>query len=327
MYVLVTGAAGFIGSTVCERLLAKGVHVLGLDNMNDYYEVSLKEARLAKLTAQSGFEFVKVDISDRDGIMALVDRCKGLTHIVHLAAQAGVRYSLIDPYAYVTSNVMGHVVMSEFAKRIEGLEHFVYASSSSVYGANKELPFSVADRVDQPDSLYAATKRADELLARTYAHLWNLPSTGLRFFTVYGPWGRPDMAAFMFTKAIYEGRKITVFNNGEMWRDFTYVDDIVSGVIAVMAKPPTDVTPPCKLYNIGNHKSEKLTRFVEVLEQAIGKKAEIEFGPMQPGDVASTYADIEATQRDFGFEPTTSIEDGLPRFVQWYRDYYKLGAA
>jgi UDP-glucuronate 4-epimerase len=327
MYVLVTGAAGFIGSSVCERLLGQGVRVLGIDNLNDYYDVTLKEARLAKLQAMPGFEFVKAEISDRDAIVSLADRCKGLTHIIHLAAQAGVRYSLIDPYAYVTSNVMGHVVMCEFARRIEGLEHFVYASSSSVYGANKDLPFSTADRVDQPDSLYAATKRADELLARTYAHLWNLPCTGLRFFTVYGPWGRPDMAAFLFTKAIFEGRKITVFNNGEMWRDFTYVDDIVSGVVGVMAKPPTDIVPPHRVYNLGNHKSEKLTRFVEVLEQAIGRKAEIEFAPMQPGDVASTYADIEPAQRDFGFEPKTSIEDGLPRFVDWYRRYYGVTAA
>jgi UDP-glucuronate 4-epimerase len=327
MYVLVTGAAGFIGSQVCARLLSEGARVLGLDNLNDYYEVSLKEARLARLTGKPGFEFVKADISDRDAIMALAERCKGLTHIVHLAAQAGVRYSLIDPYAYVTSNVMGHVVMSEFARRIEDLQHFVYASSSSVYGANKDLPFSVADRVDQPDSLYAATKRADELLARTYAHLWKLPCTGLRFFTVYGPWGRPDMAAFIFTKAIYEGRKITVFNNGEMWRDFTFVDDIVSGVVAVAKKPPSDAALPNQVYNIGNHKSEKLTHFVEVLEQAIGKKAEIEFAPMQPGDVTSTYADIEATTRDFGFVPTTSIEVGLPKFVAWYRDYYGVAAA
>ena len=326
MRVLVTGAAGFIGSQVSERLLGQGVAVLGIDNLNAYYEVALKEARLARLTANPGFEFVKVDISDRDGIMGLLDRCKDVTHIVHLAAQAGVRYSLIDPYAYVTSNVMGHVVMSEFARRIKGLQHFVYASSSSVYGANKDLPFSVDDRVDQPDSLYAATKRADELLARTYAHLWKLPCTGLRFFTVYGPWGRPDMAAFIFTKAIYEGRKITVFNNGEMWRDFTFVDDIVSGVVAVMKKPPSDAALPNQVYNIGNHKSEKLTHFVEVLEQAIGRKAEIEFAPMQPGDVVSTYADIAATTRDFGFVPTTSIEEGLPRFVNWYRDYYAVTA-
>ncbi len=325
MYVLVTGAAGFIGSAVSERLLDQGHRVIGIDNMNAYYDPTLKEARLARLSGRAGFEFVKVDISDRDGIFALTERCQGLTHIVHLAAQAGVRYSLIDPYAYVNSNVMGHVVMSEFARRIEGLEHFVYASSSSVYGANKDLPFSIEDRVDQPDSLYAATKRSDELLARTYAHLWKLPCTGLRFFTVYGPWGRPDMAAFIFTKAVFEGKPITVFNNGEMWRDFTYIDDIVSGVLGVMVKPPLELTPPARVYNLGNHRSEKLTRFVEILEEAIGKKAEIQFAPLQPGDVPSTYADIAASQRDFGFEPLTSIDKGLPQFVDWYRSYYGLG--
>ncbi len=322
MRVLVTGAAGFIGSSVSARLLASGAEVTGVDNLNAYYDPALKQARLAKLEATPGFSFVKADISDRDAMLGLPDRLKGVTHIVHLAAQAGVRHSLIDPYTYVTSNVMGQVVMSELAKRIETLEHFVYASSSSVYGANKELPFSVEDRVDQPDSLYAATKRADELIARTYAHLWKLPSTGLRFFTVYGPWGRPDMAAFIFTKAIFEGRPITVFNNGEMWRDFTYVDDIVSGVVAVMQKPPADLEPPNRVYNLGNHKSEKLTRFIAILEEAIGKKAEMEFAPLQPGDVPSTYADIAASQRDFGFEPLTSIEEGLPRFVEWYRGYY-----
>lgn len=322
MRVLLTGAAGFIGSAVSERLLAQGARVIGIDNLNAYYDPRLKEARLARLQALPGFEFVQADISDRDAILGLEARCKGVTHVVNLAAQAGVRHSLIDPFAYVTANVMGHVVISELARRIEGLEHFVYASSSSVYGANKDLPFSVDDRVDQPDSLYAATKRADELIARTYAHLWKLPSTGLRFFTVYGPWGRPDMAAFIFTKAIFEGRKITVFNNGEMWRDFTYIDDIVSGVTEVMKTPPTGLTPPNRVYNLGNNQSEKLTRFIEVLENAIGRKAQIEFGPMQPGDVQSTFADIEASQRDFGFAPKTSIEEGLPRFVAWYRSYY-----
>jgi UDP-glucuronate 4-epimerase len=327
MRVLLTGAAGFIGSAVSERLLASGAEVIGVDNLNAYYDPRLKEARLERLKPLSGFSFVKADISDREAMLGLIDRCRGVTHVVHLAAQAGVRHSLVDPYAYVTSNVMGQVVMSELARRIEGLEHFVYASSSSVYGANKTLPFSVEDRVDQPDSLYAATKRADELIARAYAHLWKLPSTGLRFFTVYGPWGRPDMAAFIFTKAIFEGRPITVFNNGEMWRDFTYVDDIVSGVTAVMRRPPAGEAPPNRVYNLGNHKSEKLTRFIEVLETAIGRKAEIEFVPLQPGDVPSTYADIEASQRDFGFEPRTSIEEGLPRFVDWYRSFYAATAA
>src|ERR1700757_1353247 len=229
MYVLVTGAAGFIGAHLCERLRAQGVGVLGVDNLNAYYDPALKAARLARLEGRPGFRFVQADISDRDAMFALEPDCAEVTHVVHLAAQAGVRYSLIDPYAYVSSNVMGQVVVCELARRLPKLEHLVYASSSSVYGSNKQTPFLVEDRVDNPDSLYAATKRADELIARTYAHLWKLPSTGLRFFTVYGPWGRPDMAYFSFTKAICEGRPITVFNNGEMWRDFTYVDDIVSG--------------------------------------------------------------------------------------------------
>jgi UDP-glucuronate 4-epimerase len=327
MRVLVTGAAGFIGAAVSERLLATAVEVIGVDNLNAYYDPALKEARLKRLEPLKGFSFVKADVSDRETMLGLATRLRGVTHIVHLAAQAGVRHSLVDPYAYVTSNVMGQVVMSELAKRIETLEHFVYASSSSVYGANKELPFAIEDRVDQPDSLYAATKRSGELIARAYAHLWKLPSTGLRFFTVYGPWGRPDMAAFIFTKAIFEGRPITVFNNGEMWRDFTFIDDIVSGVVAVMGKPPSGLTPPNRVYNLGNHKSEKLTRFIAVLEEAIGKRAEMELAPLQPGDVPSTYADIEASQRDFGFEPKTSIEEGLPRFVDWYRTYYALTAA
>jgi UDP-glucuronate 4-epimerase len=324
MYVLVTGAAGFIGSHLCERLLAQGVGVLGVDNLNTYYDPALKAARLARLEGRPGFRFVQADISDRDAMFALESDCAQVTHVVHLAAQAGVRYSLIDPYAYVSSNVMGQVVVCELARRLPKLEHLVYASSSSVYGSNKKTPFSVEDRVDNPDSLYAATKRSDELIARTYAHLWKLPSTGLRFFTVYGPWGRPDMAYFSFTKAISEGRPITVFNNGEMWRDFTYIDDIIDGITAVMGKAPSDVTPPHRVYNLGNNKSEKLTRFVEVLEQAIGRKAEIEHAPMQPGDVPATYADIDQSRDDFGYSPKTTIDEGLPRFVAWYKDFYKL---
>ena len=324
MYVLVTGAAGFIGAHLCERLLAQGVGVLGVDNLNAYYDPALKAARLARLEGRPGFRFVRADISDRDAMFALEPDCPEVTHVVHLAAQAGVRHSLVDPYAYVSSNVMGQVVVCELARRLPKLEHLVYASSSSVYGSNKQTPFSVEDRVDNPDSLYAATKRADELIARTYAHLWKLPSTGLRFFTVYGPWGRPDMAYFSFTKAISEGRPITVFNQGEMWRDFTYVDDIVDGIVAVTGQPPAGVTPPHRIYNLGNNKSEKLTRFVEVLEQAIGRKAVIEHAPMQPGDVPVTYADIEQSRIDFGYAPKVTIDEGLPRFVAWYKDFYKV---
>lgn len=321
MQVLLTGAAGFIGAAVGEALLRKGIHVIGVDNINDYYDPKLKFSRLARLEKMPSFEFVRADISNRDQILSLSGMAADVTHVVHLAAQAGVRHSLINPYEYVASNVMGHVVMSEFAKNLKGLEHFVYASSSSVYGSNKKQPFSVDDRVDEPDSLYAATKRADELMARTYAHLWNLPCTGLRFFTVYGPWGRPDMAAFIFTESILTGRKIKLFNNGEMWRDFTYIDDIVKGVLGVLGQPP-DRSPPSAIYNLGNRTPVKLTDFVAQLEAAIGQKAEIEYGEMEAGDVPSTYADIEASQRDFGFEPCTPISEGLPRFVAWFRDYY-----
>jgi UDP-glucuronate 4-epimerase len=321
VYVLVTGAAGFIGAAVCEALLRRGAQVLGIDNINDYYDPKLKFARLARIQGKSGFEFVRAEISNRDQIFSLGERATDLTHIVHLAAQAGVRHSLVNPYEYVASNVMGHVVMSEFARNLKDLRHFVYASSSSVYGSNKSQPFSVDDRVDQPDSLYAATKRADELIARTYAHLWNLPCTGLRFFTVYGPWGRPDMATFIFTDAILRGRKIRLFNHGDMWRDFTYIDDIVNGILGVLDRPP-DQSPPSALYNLGNHSPVKLTDFVEQLEAAIGRKAKIEYADMQPGDVPSTYADIEASRRDFGFEPRTSVSEGLPRFVAWFRSYY-----
>ena len=323
MKILVTGAAGFIGYHVAEALLAKGARVSGIDNLNAYYEVALKEARLQKLQANKNFDFAKLDIADRAAMLALASKYPDVTHIVHLAAQAGVRHSLTDPYTYVMSNVMGQVVMLELARLLPKLQHFVYASSSSVYGANTKLPFSIDDETEQPNSLYAATKKSDELIARTYAHLYAVPSTGLRFFTVYGPWGRPDMAAFLFTKAILAGEPIKVFNNGEMWRDFTYIDDIVAGMLAALVHTPR-TKPPHGIYNLGNHKSEKLTDFIATLERALGQKAQMIFEPMQPGDVASTFADIEASRRDLGFEPKTPIAEGVPRFVDWYKTYYRL---
>ena len=318
--ILVTGAAGFIGAAVAQALLARGEQVIGIDNLNDYYEVSLKEARLARLTTQSGFTFRKLDISDRDGVLGLVKEFPALDRVVHLAAQAGVRYSLINPYAYVTANVMGQVVMLELARAIPGLKHFVYASSSSVYGANTKTPFAVADPVEHPNSLYAATKRADELFGHTYAHLYGIPSTGLRFFTVYGPWGRPDMAPMLFARAITAGETIKVFNQGEMWRDFTYIDDIVDGVLRALDRPAMG-TPPHAVYNLGNHKSEKLTDFIAEIEKALGRTAVMEMAPMQPGDVPATYADIDASRRDLGFEPTTPINLGIPKFIDWFRGY------
>ncbi len=285
--------------------------------------MSLKEARLARLAPHAHFSFETLDISDRDAILALGERHADITGIVHLAAQAGVRYSLVDPYAYIQSNVMGQVVMLEMARRRQGLRHFVYASSSSVYGANTDMPFSVAQRVDQPNSLYAATKRADELIAHTYAHLYRLPATGLRFFTVYGPWGRPDMSPMLFAKTILAGEPIAVFNHGEMWRDFTYIDDIVDGVLRALDRPAQG-TPPHAVYNLGNHKSEKLLDYVATLEAAIGRKAQIRLEPMQAGDIPKTYADIDATRRDLGYEPTTPISVGIPKFIAWYRDFYRL---
>lgn len=323
MSVLVTGAAGFIGYHVAAALLARGERVVGIDNLNAYYDVSLKEARLARLAPHAHFSFETLDISDRDAILALGERHADITGIVHLAAQAGVRYSLVDPYAYIQSNVMGQVVMLEMARRRQGLRHFVYASSSSVYGANTDMPFSVAQRVDQPNSLYAATKRADELIAHTYAHLYRLPATGLRFFTVYGPWGRPDMSPMLFAKTILAGEPIAVFNHGEMWRDFTYIDDIVDGVLRALDRPAQG-TPPHAVYNLGNHKSEKLLDYVATLEAAIGRKAQIRLEPMQAGDIPKTYADIDATRRDLGYEPTTPISVGIPKFIAWYRDFYRL---
>lgn len=321
MSIIVTGAGGFIGYHVSEKLLARGEHVIGVDNINDYYEVGLKGARLALLEKHPGFSFLKADISDREAMFALAEANRDVTGVVHLAAQAGVRYSQINPYAYIQSNVMGQVVMLEMARRLKQLRHFVYASSSSVYGANIEVPFSVDERVDKPISLYAATKRADELISYSYAHLYSIPQTGLRFFTVYGPWGRPDMAPMLFTRAILAGEPIRVFNNGDMSRDFTFVDDIVDGVLRALARPPTG-TPPHVVYNLGNNRPEKLMDFIAALETAIGRKAQMKLEPMQPGDVPATYADIDATRDDLGYQPTTSIGEGVPKLVAWYRAHY-----
>jgi UDP-glucuronate 4-epimerase len=319
--ILVTGAAGFIGSQVAKALLARGDAVLGVDNLNDYYDVALKEARLSAFKGMPAFEFRKLDISDRDAMLALAGECPAISGIVHLAAQPGVRYSLINPYAYVQANVMGHLVMLEMARALPALRHFVYASSSSVYGANTKMPFAVGDLVEHPNSLYAATKRADELIGHTYAHLYGIPATGLRFFTVYGPWGRPDMAPMLFARAITAGEPIKVFNHGEMWRDFTYIDDIVDGVLRALDRPATG-SPPHKLYNLGNHRSEKLTDFIAALEQALQKKAVMQLEPMQPGDVPATYADIETSRSELGFSPATPMSVGIPKFVDWYKHFY-----
>jgi UDP-glucuronate 4-epimerase len=323
MTVLVTGAAGFIGFHVAAALLRAGETVVGVDNLNDYYDVRLKEARLAALGALKGFAFERLELAEQGALGRLVERHRDIDRVVHLAAQAGVRYSLVNPRAYVGANLVGQVEVLEACRQIAGLKHLVFASSSSVYGGNTKLPFAVGDPVDTPQSLYAATKRADELMAHCYAHLYRIPTTGLRFFTVYGPWGRPDMAAWLFTEAILAGRPIQLFNHGKMHRDFTYIDDVVAGTLACLARPPVDdgAAAPYRLYNLGNHRSEELERFVSVLERALGRKAVRELLPMQPGDVPATYADIEASRRDFGFDPKTPIDDGLPRFVAWYREY------
>ncbi|PDQ17977.1 protein CapI [Mesorhizobium sanjuanii] len=317
MPVLVTGAAGFIGSHVCHHLLDRGEAVVGVDNMNDYYDLALKKGRLARLLPHRDFSFHQLDIA-APGALTTALAGKGIVRIVHLAAQAGVRHSLDNPRLYVRSNVMGHLEVLEFCRAEPAFEHLVYASSSSVYGGNRTVPFSEADQVDKPVSLYAATKKADELMSHTYAHLFGIPQTGLRFFTVYGPWGRPDMAYWIFTQAMLEGRPIRVFNNGEMWRDFTYVDDVVKAVVAVLDKPPTEV-PPNRLYNVGNNRPVRLGDFIDILEKLLGVAAIRKNEPMQTSDVERTYADIAALQRDFGFRPSVSIEDGLKKFVDWYR--------
>ena len=325
MTVLVTGAAGFIGSHVAAALLDRGERVVGLDNLNAYYDPALKRARLAPLQARDGFAFHKADAHLPEAVEGVVDRHPEIDRMVHLAAQAGVRYSLENPWAYIDANVQSQVTVMEAARQFPALRHLVYASSSSVYGGNTKLPFSVDDPVDQPVSTYAASKRSAELLAETYAHLYRLPLTGLRFFTVYGPWGRPDMAAYLFVKAMFEDRPIQVFNAGQMKRDFTYIDDIVAGVVGALDNPPADPGEPGRphrLYNLGNHRSEDLSHFIEVLERAVGKTAQKEMREMQPGDVPATYADIDASIRDLGFHPKTTIEEGLPKFVAWFRDYH-----
>jgi UDP-glucuronate 4-epimerase len=331
MTTLITGAAGFIGFHVADRLLARGETVLGIDNLNDYYNVQLKRDRLAELERRhgDGFRFLQLDFADRAALSALDVEAFG--GIVHLGAQAGVRYSIENPHVYVQSNLVGHLNLLELARHRRS-PHLVYASSSSVYGGNDTLPFRVEDRVDHPLSLYAATKKADELMSETYAHLYRLPQTGLRFFTVYGPWGRPDMAMWLFTKAIFAGEPITVFGEGNMRRDFTYIDDIVTGIVASLDNPPPDdgaekaggSKAPHRLYNIGNHRSEELTRMIAVIEQACGREAVKRMAGMQDGDVRDTFADISAIQRDLGFQPTTTIDEGIPRFIDWYKSYHNV---
>ncbi|PZU56911.1 MAG: protein CapI [Sphingobium sp.] len=329
MTILVTGVAGFIGMHVAGALMAQGRAVLGIDNLNDYYAVRLKQDRIARLRADHGglFSFTECDFADNAALLAAVEG-HGVESVIHLGAQAGVRYSIENPHAYVQSNLVGHVNMLELARQRQ-VRHLVYASSSSVYGGNDSLPFRVEDRADHPVSLYAATKKADELMSETYSHLYRIPQTGLRFFTVYGPWGRPDMAMWIFTRKILAGEPIPVFNHGRMQRDFTYIDDIVAGVVAAHDNPPADdgaekaggSRAPHRLYNIGNNRPEQLLRLISVIEDACGKKAEIEMLPMQPGDVPATYADIAAIANDLGFAPVTPIEDGVPQFVSWYRQY------
>jgi len=326
MKVLITGAAGFIGSALALSLLSKDVEVVGIDNLNDYYDVNLKKARLARLQTLKGFTLHQLSIADRAGMEALAPSLADVTHVVNLAAQAGVRYSLINPYAYVETNVMGFVTLLELSRRLPKLEQFIYASSSSVYGGNTKTPFAIEDSVEKPVSVYAATKRSDELIAYTYAHLYKIPCTGLRFFTVYGPWGRPDMAAYLFTSAILADKPIPVFNNGNMRRDFTYIDDIVAGIEGVIAHPfstPEGIAPT-RLYNLGNSKTESLMDYIAEIEKALGRKAIYNFMPIQPGDVPETFADVSASERELGYNPQTTIREGIPNFIAWYKKYHNV---
>ncbi|WP_018404337.1 NAD-dependent epimerase [Marinobacter gelidimuriae] len=335
MKILVTGSAGFIGFHLAQRLLDRGDEVIGVDNLNGYYDVNLKEARLARLTGKAGFTEVRQDIADHDLMAALFEEHKP-ERVVHLAAQAGVRYSIENPQAYVDANLVGFMNILEGCRRND-VQHLVYASSSSVYGANEAMPFSVHDNVDHPLSLYAASKKANELMAHTYSHLYNLPTTGLRFFTVYGPWGRPDMAPFIFTRKILAGEPIDVFNHGHHKRDFTYIDDIVEGVVRTLdqiaqpnpqwsgAQPdPSTSRGPYRIYNIGSNNPVELARFIETIEHCTGKKAEKNLLPMQPGDVVATYANVDSLINDVGYKPETQLEQGIEQFVQWYRDFYKV---
>ena len=334
MRILVTGAAGFIGAAVAQRLAGRGDEVVGIDNLNPYYAVSLKEDRIARVRSAPGgerFEFRRIDFADMAALEAGLADCT-FERIVHLGAQPGVRYSLENPHAYVEANLVGHLNVLELARRRQ-VEHMVYASSSSVYGGNAKVPFAVEDRVDHPYSLYAATKKADELMSETYAHLYRLPQTGLRFFTVYGPWGRPDMMPWIFTDRILRGEPIPVFNDGEMSRDFTFIDDIVEGVAASLDRAPQDdgdakaggSVGPHAIYNIGNNRPEPLMKVIGIIERACGREAVIEMKPMQPGDVPRTFADIDPIARDHGYAPTTPVEVGFPRFVEWFKDYHSLG--
>jgi len=332
---LVTGAAGFIGFHLSKRLLEEGCRVIGVDNLNDYYDVNLKKSRLEIINSFDKFKFYKIDIQDKEALNQIFKENE-IDIVVNLAAQAGVRYSLKNPYAYIESNIVGFMNILEACRHNE-IEHLVYASSSSVYGANKKMPFSTKDNVDHPVSLYAATKKSNELMAHTYSHLYGIPTTGLRFFTVYGPWGRPDMALFLFTKAILNDEPIKVFNYGKMERDFTYIDDIIEGVVRVIANPPkpnenydkTNQDPstshaPYKIYNIGNNKPVQLMEFIKTLERHLGKEAKKEYLPLQAGDVPKTYADVDDLIRDVGFKPNTSIDEGIGKFVKWYKEYYEV---
>lgn len=334
MKILITGTAGFIGSTLAIRLLERGDEIIGIDNLNDYYDVNLKKARLARVSAFDRFTDVRANIEDKEAMAEIFAKHKP-ERVVHLAAQAGVRYSLENPHAYIDANIQGHMNILEGCRHNQ-VKHLVYASSSSVYGANTKMPFSVHDNIDHPVSLYAATKKANELMAHTYSHLFGIPTTGLRFFTVYGPWGRPDMSMFMFTKNIIEGKPIDVFNHGKHQRDFTYIDDIVEGVIRTLdhvAEPnpdwngdspdPATSASPYRVYNIGNNQPTQLMRYIEIIEECVGKKAVKNFLPLQAGDVPATYADVDALVDDVGYKPATPIEKGIEQFVRWYRDFYK----